>query len=501
MATEKKVKKTAPGTDEISAVASEDLYETFIGNAIENPDQVVNRESRGKGLQLYEEMEDKDGHIATVIQTRKLGVISREWFVEPASDSAEDQRKADFVEDVLKKISFDKARLAQLDSLMKGFAVSEIMWEVSEGQIWIKTFKHRKPWRFVFDREEQLRLITEKNITEGEPVPMEKFWIYTFCERYENPYGKPLGQKLYWPYLFKKNNLKWWAIFNEKFGSPTPVGKYPPGTNKDKQDVLLQAIASVQQETGIVIPNDMMIEFLEAQRTGSFATYKGFMTWCDELQSKIVLGQTLTTQQGENGARSLGEVHDDVRLDILKADADSLMESLNEGPVRQLVDFNFPNAGEYPKVWIRTESEKDLKPLAERDKIISDMGFALDQQYIKDTYDIEVVPAQKTQLPSPSQSGKPVLPGTRGEFAESDHEDNLDPFVSRLLREAPQDQLIEPIQKLLDESESLEEFRDRLIDIYRAMDVTSMGNTIQLALQAAELTGRFEALPEEDKEL
>jgi len=484
-------KKAKADTNEISAVASEDLFETFLGNLLPNPDQVVDRESQGLGLQLYEQMEDKDGHIATVIQTRKLAVIGREWEVLPASDSAEDEKKAEFVEQVFKKMSFDAVRLAQMDALMKGFAVSEIIWELSEGQIWIKTFKHRKPWRFVFDVDRQLRMLTDQQMVEGEKVPMDKFWIYTFGERYENPYGKPLGQKLFWSYLFKKNNIKWWAIFNEKFGSPTPVGKYRPGTPKSKQDLLLSAIKSMQQETAVVIPDDMAIEFLEAARKGSFDTYKGFLNWFEELQSKIVLGQTLTTQQGENGARSLGEVHDEVRQDILKADADSLMESLNDGPVKLLVDLNFPGTVEYPQVWIRTESEKDLKPLAERDKLITEMGFELDEQYIKDTYSVEVRRKnQPRENPDPDKS----------EFAESDDQDNLDPFVNRLLKEAGQDALIDPIKKLLDESESLEEFRDNLAVAFNDMDVTDLGNIIQLALQAAELAGRFEALPGEEKE-
>ena len=76
----------------LTADAGYDLYEQFIGGVVENPDQVVQRESRGLGLKIYEEMEAKDGHVRTVLQTRKLSVVGKEWIVEPASDNAEDVR-------------------------------------------------------------------------------------------------------------------------------------------------------------------------------------------------------------------------------------------------------------------------------------------------------------------------------------------------------------------------------------------------------------------------
>ena len=60
---------------------------------------------------------------------------------------------------------------------------------------------------------------------------------------------------------------------------------------------------------------------------------------------------------------------------------------MNGQLIKWLVDYNFTDVQKYPKIWIRTEDEKDLKPLAERDKIIYDMGFEPeDEAYINDTY-------------------------------------------------------------------------------------------------------------------
>jgi phage gp29-like protein len=41
--------------------------------------------------------------------------------------------------------------------------------------------------------------------------------------------------------------------------------------------------------------------------------------------------------------------------------------------------------------------------------------------------------------------------------------------------------------------DSLEEFRDRLLDLYSDMDVADLGNLMQRAFVIADLAGRFDA--------
>ena len=73
-----------------------------------------------------------------------------------------------------------------------------------------------------------------------------------------------LGQSLWWPAWFKKHGIKFWLVFCERFGAPTPWGKYPHGTSKGDQDTLLSALEAMQQENAIVTPEGMMVELIEA---------------------------------------------------------------------------------------------------------------------------------------------------------------------------------------------------------------------------------------------
>ena len=112
------------------------------------------------------------------------------------------------------------------------------------------------------------------------------------------------------------------------------------------------------------------MDLLEAARQSSVNTYETLCEYMDKQISKAVLGQTATTegtpgklgneQAQEGGARR----HHQGLMQICSASA------LNNTLIRWIVDYNFPNVTAYPKFWIRCEEEKDLKPLAERDKII-----------------------------------------------------------------------------------------------------------------------------------
>ena len=108
-----------------------------------------------------------------------------------------------------------------------------------------------------------------------------------------------------------------------------------------------------------------MIEFQEATKSGNVNFYEALAEFCDKAASKAVLGQTLTTEQGKSGSYSLGKVHDEVRFDILEADAKALGKTINRDLVLPLVYFNFGPQESYPIFKFHLEEPEDLKELSE----------------------------------------------------------------------------------------------------------------------------------------
>lgn len=389
-----------PVTDEIAGVGS-DIFTGYTGTNALNPDKVLRTQGGGRGVDIYEDLMD-DPQVRACMQSRKLAVVGREWEVLPATDGADDIRRADFVRDALLEFDFDSARLALLDGIVTGYKPAEILWEYSEGSAVIKDILGRSPRRFVFDSAGRLRLLTFKNMAAGEPVPERKFVVYSYGTENGSPYGRGLGRTLYWPVWFKKNAVKFWMVFAEKFGSPTVIGKYPAGTTKEQQDALMGALETIQQESAIKVPDTMELTLLEAQRSSTVSTYEGLLAFMNAEIAKTVLGQTLTTDAGSSGSYALSKTHDEVRKDYIKADADLLCNRLNSTLVRWLVDFNFPRAKgagrRYPKLWIRVAEEGDLKPLAERDEVLVRLGLPVAKKYFYDTYGIPLPSAGEETL-------------------------------------------------------------------------------------------------------
>ena len=493
-------------TDEVASTSKDlDIFTGWLGR-MENPDPVLRTESNGKGIKLYDEI-SRDPHAFAVLQTRALSVVGKDWEVLPADEPTKigrpaavtrAQKIADFVTAAFQELNFDQFRQDLLQGILYGFYCAEVIWTVRDGAIVPDVIRGKHPRRFSFTMDRDLRLLTPADMIEGEITPERKFIVFTYGSS-DNPYGQGLGQKLWWPVWFKKNGIKFWLIFLEKYGMPTAVGKYPPGTPPDQQDALMDALDAIQNETGIKIPDTMELGLMEASRQGT-ATYGEICDYMDRQISKTVLGQTLTTEVGSTGSYAAGKVHNDVRQDIIKADAFILSECLNNTLVKWIVDLNFPDVVDYPKFWIRTDEEKDLKALADRDKILIDVGLPMTKQYFYETY----------AIPAPEEGEEVVLPVTesanddsplqeesgdrRGErsfahFAEADPLDPVDTMAAAAAEKvnASLDLLLRPAMDMVQGASSFAEIGERLYALYPTLDSNRFQELLGRAMSAAGL--------------
>jgi len=518
-------KQPQPVTDEIATTQKDiDLFTGWL-NRLENPDPTLRTEAKGKGLKLYDEV-DRDPHAGSVLQTRYLAVVGKEWDVTPPEGSGSEEKNqeiADYVKATLKDTNFQQATQELLQAILYGYYVAEVMWKVKGGSIGISKIRAKHPRRFLFTQDRAPRLLTRENMIEGESLPSRKFIIFSYGSS-DNPYGKGLGQKLWWPVWFKKHGIKFWLIFLEKFGMPTAVGKYPPGTDTDQQQSLLDAIDAIQNETGVKIPDTMAIDLLEASRQGK-VTYETLCEYMDKQISKAVVGQTATTE-GTPGKLGAEEAQNEVRNDIIEADATLLQELYNETLIPWIVDYNFPGVVDYPVFAIRVEEEGDLKPLADRDKVLADIGLPMPKRYFYETYGIpepeegeDVLGGEQGKLfeyhlkygavtrnqvlerlglPPVPGGDKPLQPiaAPTPDFAElPEGQRPVEGLVdtSTMMAEKAMKGLTDPVRKIVTEAKSLEDIRDKLFATYADMDPKSLQSLLAQAIFVAELHGRAAA--------
>ena len=334
--------ETPPAKPDFSEVAISvggvDITIPFMGALREMQDTVLAR--LGNNYAAYRELR-RDDQVHACFQQRRLALTSRPLVIEPGGDDAASVAAADFLRENLEQISFDRACDKMLWGVFYGHSVAECMWEKREDKVWLAKPKVRVPWRFRYAMNGSLRLLTLGNMTEGYPVPDRKFWTSSWgADNDDDPYGLPLAHQLYWPVFFKKQGLSFWLRALEKYGAPSTVAKYPAGADDKTKQSALAVARQLRLDGAAAIPENMVVELLEAARgTVDQAT---FLRQMNSAIAKIILGQTMTTDDGASLSQS--QVHMGVREELTDADAEMLCESFQTGPATWLTNWNFPGA-------------------------------------------------------------------------------------------------------------------------------------------------------------
>lgn len=472
------------------------MAQALIDGMLQNPDNLLRTKGGGR-LDIYKEVL-RDDQVTSCFQQRRRATVTTEWEVTPASDSARDKEIAAFVSANLKRIGFDQITDKMLYALHYGYGIAEILWahDKSQGRIIIDRIKVRDRSRFRFGVNSELYLHDPGS--KPKLMPSEKFWVFSAgADHDDNPYGEGLAHALYWPVFFKRNGIKFWMIYLEKYGMPTATAKLSQAQMQSEKDLnlALDILDAIHADSGVVVPEDFVVELLEASRSGT-ADYNQLRAVMDAAIAKIVLSQTMTTDNGSS--RSQSETHKSVRDEVVKSDADLLCDSFNRQVIRQLVEINYPGAA-IPEVWRKTEPEEDLTKRAERDTKISQMGYEPTEEYITETYGAgwrkkaEQVPPIGPGLPELGPEFSEVSPLTEKRIAHRRDQQSLADAAEMLgtkYQEIYGDR-IDQLMAYLEESGDPETFKKHLHEMMAEPVSDTAAETVEKATWSARLMGLF----------
>jgi phage gp29-like protein len=449
-----------------------------LGMYLPNPDPVLKKQ--GKDITIYHELLS-DSHIGACETSRKTGVQSLEWEIDRGKAKS---RQANEIKKIFDDLDIDGIVSEMLNAPLYGYQVLEVLWKKGNKFLYPEKVVGKPQEWFVFSEENELLFRTKDNWN-GESLPERKFLLARHKANYKNPYGFPELSRCFWPVTFKRGGLKFWVMFTEKYGMPFLIGKHPRGTPPEENDKLADMLERMVQDAIAVIPDDSSVEIKEAGgKSASADIYEKLLHFCNAEISKALLGQTLTTEIGETGgAYAASQTHMEVRKDIIGSDKKMCVKVFNK-LISWIFELNF-SSGEMPKFGMWEEEDVD-KTLAERDETLTKAGVKFTKKYWQKSYgfddeDFDVGAIRESTAPAK-------------EFAEKDTKPALDVMIDRLNKEANFDEIWKPVEKLINEASSLEELRDKLIDMYSEMDVTELGNLLQRAFTAADLSGRFEVM-------
>jgi phage gp29-like protein len=205
-----------------------------------------------------------------------------------------------------------------------------------------------------------------------------------------------LSRVLMLPYLYKNYSTRDFAEFLEIYGLPLRLGKYPTGASDEEKRRLLAAVVGIGHNAAGIIPMGTEIDFQNAA-AGTDVPFATMLERMDGIESKIIVGQTLTSGEGQHGTQALGTVHNEVRMDILAADAELISDTLTAQLVAPMVLLNIAGADprRLPRFEFDTGQPEDLALYAAHLPTLANAGLRIPLRWVH----------EKLRIPQPEPGG------------------------------------------------------------------------------------------------
>lgn len=448
-------------------------------------------------LSMAEEIEEKDTHYLSVMGTRKRAVSQLEITVDHTDESEAAKRHKEFVQDWLDRDQLEAEIFEILDAIGKGFSVTEIVWSVTDS-VWLpKQLIGRDQRLFKFD--DDMRRLKIKGVGGVAEVPLRpyKYIVHEHKAKSGTVIRGGVTRACAWMWLFKNFSVKDWVIFSERYGQPIRLGKYGAGASKEDRDVLMRAVSMLGSDAAAIVPDSMVVEFIDAMdKKSSAEVFKDLANFADMQMSKAVLGQTTTTD-AISGGHAVSKEHNEVREDIERSDAKQLSSTLNEQLIRPMIDLNFGPQKIYPRLRIGRNEQIDIKTVSEVAERAQRMGMKLSESKLR----------EKLSLPAPEGDGDIlVTPSVAGESLEMHHmrhranislrdraryiaaeqrhnhrhSDAIEGFADDMAGDY--EEIMEPVIELIEaaaaESSSYAEFGQRLLELAQDMEIPGLADKL-----------------------
>lgn len=192
----------------------------------------------------------------------------------------------------------------------------------------------------------------------------------------------------------KKNMLAFWDTFGEIFGMPMRIART---TSRDKKEIdrLDRMLREAGASLSMVAGQDTEIEFVESGKGDAYNVYDKRIDRANSELSKLVIGQTMTIEDGSSLSQS--ETHLEVFQNLVESDCDMLRDIVNNQLIPRMARHGFPVKG------LRFEWDDAVDYTPEQQKAYEEMvlqHYKVKPQYFQDKYG----------MPCEEKPGPAILP-------------------------------------------------------------------------------------------
>lgn len=291
-----------------------------------------------------------------------------------------------------------------INGYFRGISIVEIDWRSSsDGTAVLPRQVRRVPPSFYgWDSEDGiLKLKQDDKLGE---FPPNKFIIATHNISDDHPSGGAMLRCLAWWWTAANFSQEWLLNFAQLFGQPLRWATYDPSDKNAKHnlEIMLENMGSNAYGAA---PAGTELKLLESSKNGGDNPQTAIINQADKICDLLILGQTLTSDAGNNGSRALGEVQQDTHSGVIDAVGNWLAEILNDQLVPAICNLNRETLDHSRLPWFEPspKSVKDRKLLAETFKICLECGVEISKEWLHEQLDIPLPQEGESIMPTLSQ--------------------------------------------------------------------------------------------------
>lgn len=322
-----------------------------------------------------------DGHLTGITGNRTLRTTNKDYIF--TVDGVKDDKLTELIKD---KEWFENVIQWAHESVYYGYSL-----------IWIKNFEKGNIKEVeLIDRglviPEHKVLLYDINSDKGIDYT-EINDILLYAQFYDNV---GLLEKAAVYTILKRHSWGSWDEFEELFGVPIRIAKIASQSEQVKNEVAdwLEEMGSAAYG---VFPLGTEIDIKENSKTDAFNVFFQKIKALDAELSKLIVHQTMTTENGSSKAQ--GNVHENTLQEVVYADEKKELAFLNNRLVTamRMLGYAIPDNAK-----IGVEKTTDPNSQITIDGVLLNAGYVLTQDYIEETYGVEV-----ESMPGQPEPNKP----------------------------------------------------------------------------------------------
>ncbi len=449
-------------------------------------------QAEGGYLRLAADLVDAalgDDRVGGAISQRVRGLLGLPFGLEAAEDGQPYRDAVAGLEPEWWRL-FPEDALAELVTygVLLGVGLGEIVWESSGGEL----RPHLKPWdprwlRYDFS-ERAWKLQTESG--EITVRPGDGKWVFYAPYGLRRPWKFGLWRAVGLWWLLKKYSVADWARYSEVHGSPIRTGVAPDGAGDDDRATLAADLADLGRDTSLVLPPNYDLKLVEATAR-TWETFKAQIEMANAGIAVAILGQNLTSEV-KGGSLAAARVHESVRGDIIRADAETLSTALREQVLVYWAEYNLGRRelAPWPKWQTEAPSDAQIEEWHARYGVVN-KGQIRERLGLPPGEDADELPREQTT----SASLAMLASGAAGAEAPGFVQGQLyaDAVADRAVRRSAEVEwkAFEPVMQELERARSYDEVRAVLMRHFREASPEEIATLAERALLLSGLGGRY----------